>query len=128
MPMDIPRMVPETEKNMRRYFSHIIYGIDDIYKGINDPDIRIHVKIGSFVILKTEVQFPHNASRMHMVSGVKMIDATPYLTDFANLEFTNPFVGLPEYDDYLDNNLSQPFVANVKENRKRFPCGGQGEM
>ncbi|KAK3583762.1 hypothetical protein CHS0354_022798 [Potamilus streckersoni] len=54
--VDITKRDAMTRKNMRRYFLHILNGVDQLYKGIDDPEISIRIQLRQFVVFEVLVQ------------------------------------------------------------------------
>ncbi|KAL3861402.1 hypothetical protein ACJMK2_007437, partial [Sinanodonta woodiana] len=97
--LDSGRRERKAEKNIRRYFSYIMNGVDQLYAGINDPNIEIHVKIRGFVVCKG--QFIHQFSQVQIVDGSTTINATLYLNDLLNMDLNGAFSQIPEYDQVI---------------------------
>ncbi|KAL3861400.1 hypothetical protein ACJMK2_007435, partial [Sinanodonta woodiana] len=75
--------------------------VDQLYAGINDPNIEIHVKIRGFVLCKLQGQFIHQFSQVQIVDGSTMINATTYLIDLLNMDLNGAFSQIPEYDQVI---------------------------
>ncbi|KAL3861405.1 hypothetical protein ACJMK2_007440 [Sinanodonta woodiana] len=93
--------VTKAEKNAKRYFSYIMNGVDQLYSGINDPNIEIHVKICGFFISKLPGEFPHRFSQVHYDNGYSYINASAYLDDLFNMDLSGAFRQIPEYDQVI---------------------------
>ncbi|KAL3861395.1 hypothetical protein ACJMK2_007430 [Sinanodonta woodiana] len=91
----------KAEKNIRRYFSYIMNGVDQLYNGINDPTIAISVKIRAFVVFKALTQFPHRLSQVQMTGSTAKINASDYLDDLKNHDLSGAFNQIPDYDQVI---------------------------
>ncbi|KAL3861406.1 hypothetical protein ACJMK2_007441 [Sinanodonta woodiana] len=93
--------VTKAEKNVKRYFSYIMNGVDQLYSGINDPNIAVNVKICGFFICKLQKEFAHRFSQVHYVNGYSLINASTYLDDLFNMDVARAFRRIPEYDQVI---------------------------
>ncbi|KAL3861394.1 hypothetical protein ACJMK2_007429 [Sinanodonta woodiana] len=104
----------KAEKNIRRYFSYIINGVDELYKGINDPDIKISVKVRGFVVFKWLTQFPHRASQVQFVNGTTLVNASAYLVDLIALDFSGVFNRFAIYDQVILFTRHTMYLSDVR--------------
>ncbi|KAL3861408.1 hypothetical protein ACJMK2_007443, partial [Sinanodonta woodiana] len=99
--LDTAARVTKAEKNIRRYFSYIINGVDQLYAGINDPNIEIHVRISGYVLCKLPEQFGHHYSQVHFADGFSFINSTAFIDDLYNMDRGGAFRWIPEYDQVI---------------------------
>ncbi|KAL3836841.1 hypothetical protein ACJMK2_022254, partial [Sinanodonta woodiana] len=71
-------------KCIHQVYSHLMNGINMLYKGITDTSIRISVVLSTFIILQTDLVFQHIESKVIHHNGIMYIDGLPYLKDVIN--------------------------------------------
>ncbi|KAL3836856.1 hypothetical protein ACJMK2_022267, partial [Sinanodonta woodiana] len=63
------------------WYSHVMNGVNMIYKGIEDTSIRIIVILSEFIIFKKSHEFKLHESRVVNFFGVHLVDGPRYLND-----------------------------------------------
>ncbi|KAL3861404.1 hypothetical protein ACJMK2_007439 [Sinanodonta woodiana] len=91
----------QAEEDAKIYFSYIMNGVDQLYSGINDPNIEIHVKMCGFFITKVPQEFAHRLSQVQVVDGYGFVKAGEYLDDLSNMDLSGAFRRIPEYDQVI---------------------------
>ncbi|KAL3861481.1 hypothetical protein ACJMK2_007514, partial [Sinanodonta woodiana] len=101
-------------KNTRRYLSHIMNGVNQLYRGIGDPEIEINVYIRAFLVFPWMANFPHFISKVQHVNGTKMIDANYYITDLGNWDLSpKEHLKLPDYDQVILITRYEMYRGNI---------------
>ncbi|KAL3836843.1 hypothetical protein ACJMK2_022256 [Sinanodonta woodiana] len=75
---------------IHQFYSHIMNGVNMIYKGIQDNSIRIYVVLNKFIILKSDLDFRHLLSKLTYRNGTMYVDGLPYLNDLINWDLYSP--------------------------------------
>ncbi|KAL3836842.1 hypothetical protein ACJMK2_022255 [Sinanodonta woodiana] len=103
-------------KCIHQFYSHIMNGINMLYKGIRDRSIRISVILNKFIILKTDLDFQHNESKVNSHNGTMYIEGFPYLKDVIDWDIKSAendepsfslgmlFTKYKLYNDVFENN------------------------
>ncbi|KAL3861674.1 hypothetical protein ACJMK2_007698, partial [Sinanodonta woodiana] len=76
--------------------------VNQLYRGIGDPEIEINVYIRAFLVFPWMANFPHFISKVQHVNDTKMIDANYYITDLGNWDLSpKEHLKLPDYDQVI---------------------------
>ncbi|KAL3836859.1 hypothetical protein ACJMK2_022270, partial [Sinanodonta woodiana] len=68
-------------KLIHQWYSHIMNGVNMIYRGIQDTSISIIVLLSEFIIFKTKQEFQLHESRVVNLDGKYLVDGPLYLND-----------------------------------------------
>ncbi|KAL3836835.1 hypothetical protein ACJMK2_022248, partial [Sinanodonta woodiana] len=100
---------------IHQYYSHIMNGVNMLYKGISDPSIRINVILNQFIIWRSKHDFRHHLSSVITYKDQDHIDEVLYLHDIIDWDNTTAvrdepsfshgmvFTSYKLYDTDLDN-------------------------
>ncbi|KAL3856577.1 hypothetical protein ACJMK2_011312 [Sinanodonta woodiana] len=122
----LPHQDEHVSQAIREAYSHILNGVNLLYKGIEDKSIEIHVTLVKFFMFKTFLEFPHNVSLPKSKDGVQYVDARRYLDDIggwdkkvgqhkANYDHAMLFTRYDLYEDFIANNehTGMSFQSNI---------------
>ncbi|KAK3585431.1 hypothetical protein CHS0354_020148 [Potamilus streckersoni] len=87
----------KAKKEIRRYYAHVINGVDLRYQNIGFADFEIRIKISGFVIMETPSMYPWTQTRREIGrEGRYQMNADQALKDFRN--WINNTRYLPKHD------------------------------
>ncbi|KAK3586285.1 hypothetical protein CHS0354_000170 [Potamilus streckersoni] len=86
---------------LREYFTHVVNGIDLLYKGMERATITINIAIRAFVIFQSLQQFPHFESRVELYLWHRVVDGRKYFRDLKNWDIHIGSKQIPDYDQAI---------------------------
>ncbi|KAK3582136.1 hypothetical protein CHS0354_017247 [Potamilus streckersoni] len=86
---------------IKQTYSHVINGVDLLFKKIEDPDISITITLSGFIVFKTQDEFPHKASNVKIENGRQYIEILNYLKDLCEWGIYEGINYIPAFDHVM---------------------------
>ncbi|KAL3854136.1 hypothetical protein ACJMK2_013414 [Sinanodonta woodiana] len=101
---------------IREAYSHIMNGVNLLYKGIQDTSISIKVTVSTFLFWQRQSLFPHKRSQVRIVNGSTYISAYLYLDDLANWDKNPDAEVRPSFDHVMLFTRHDMYTFSVANN------------
>ncbi|KAL3892140.1 hypothetical protein ACJMK2_004377, partial [Sinanodonta woodiana] len=106
----------QVRKNIREAYSHIINGVNLLYKSIDDPSISITIILQHFTIFQQKDLFPHTNSKVVTENGTKYLNANLYSLDFSQWVQTVDKTVVPVFDHAMLFTVYELYTGSIDKN------------